>query len=168
MNVVRVLCVMLGLAVGLVFYLGHRSDQTVSNRLLQHTCTPERYLQLKQQARRWLPVPALLRGCLPSALWCFIATSLMSAWRIRISSRLISFTFLCPLFNATWEIVQWLGWTNGRGDWQDAVAGVVGWLLASAVFHRSEESVEIALPWDWRMAVAAAGFACMGFAHVWK
>lgn len=169
MSPLRLLCAVLGLIVGLLFYLGYRSDHTVSNRLLQHTCSPERYVQFKQQARRWLPVPALLRGSLPSALWCFIATSLAGCWRVRISSRIFSISLLCPLFNATWEVVQWLGLTNGRGDWLDAVAGVVGWVLAQLVFARSpEDPVEIVAPWDWRLAVATAGFACMGFAHVWK
>lgn len=168
MNPLRLLCALLGLALGLVFYLGYRSDHTVSNRLLQHTCAPARYLRLKETARRWLPVPAILRGCLPSALWCFIATSLTGGWRLRISRRLFSLSLLSPLFNAAWEVVQWLGWTNGRADWLDALAGVAGWLLACLVFAHGEEPAEIPAPWDWRVALAAAGFACMGFAHVWK
>jgi hypothetical protein len=170
MSLPRLVCALLGLGLGLLFYLAYRSDHTVSNRVVSYLCGPSGYLELKQELRLWLPVPVFLRGCLPSALWCLIVTSLLGGWKIRIgNSHALPLAGLCPLINATWEIVQWIGWTDGRADWRDAVAGLVGWLIAHALFFRSARpSEEISALWNWRVGVVMTGFACMGLADVWK
>jgi hypothetical protein len=166
----RLASALLGLGFGLLFYLAYRTDQTVSNRLMRHLCGPSCYEQLRDALRTWFPLSAVLRGCLPSALWCFIVTSLVGGWRVRLrSGRILSLTWLPPLFNAGWEIIQWLGWTDGRADWRDCVAGYAGWFLATALFFRTPAPKdEIAALWNWRVGVAAAGFACMALADVWK
>jgi hypothetical protein len=158
-----------GLALALHFYLAHRTDQTLSNHLVAWLYGPTTYHQLKQALREWLPVPSFLIGCLPSALWCFVVASLSGGWKVRLRSRAFSIAWLAPLFNAGWEIVQWLGWTDGHGDWQDAVAGVGGWLLAEMVFLPETPPAEV-IPWrwNWRFAMVATSFAGIGLADVWK
>lgn len=158
-----------GLALGLLFYVAHRTDHTLSNRLLAGLCGPAAYAQLKQAVRDWLPVPSFLLGCLPSGLWCFVVTSLCGGWKLRLGARTFPIAWLAPLFNAGWEIVQGLGWTDGHGDWLDAAAGLGGWLLSKLAFARAARSAEmISIRWNWRVAVVASGFACMGLADVWK
>jgi hypothetical protein len=158
-----------GLALGLLFYVAHRTDQTLSNRIVAWICGPAAYLQLKQALRDWLPVPSFLVGCLPSALWCFVVTSLCGAWKIRLRARVVPIAWLAPLGNAGWEIVQGLGWTDGHGDWLDAAAGVGGGLLAKIIFTRAAQPAEtISIRWNWRLAVVTTSFACMGLADVWK
>lgn len=169
MNRARVFCAVLGLAAGLLFYLAHRSDRTLSNRLVSWACGPDVYAELKHDLRPCVPVPALLRGCLPSALWSFIATSLVSGWSIRASgNRLIALAPLCPLFNALWEVVQALGWSDGHADLQDVAAGCIGWLVAQLAFLSAGKPVEIPLRWTWRLGVVLSGVACIGLADVWK
>jgi hypothetical protein len=169
MSRARLSCVLLGLGFGLLFYLAYRTDHTVSNRVLRSLCGGANYLELKQHARQLLPVPAAFRGCLPSALWCFIATSLLGGWRLRLGrERFLAVSWLGPAFNAAWEGVQWLGWTDGRGDPGDIVAGLAGWLLASALFLRATRPVEETVPWTWRAGMMITAFACMGLADVWR
>jgi hypothetical protein len=170
MSIRRVACAFLGLGLGLWFYLAHRSDQTLSNRLVNYLCGPSIYFPLKQELRRWLPLPAVVRGCLPSALWCFIATSLVGGWKIRIGGdRLLELAWLAPFVNAGWELVQKFGWTDGRADWRDAVAGFVGWGMAQLVFFRpARPTEEIFSLWSWPVGVVMLAFGCMGFADVWK
>src|SRR5687768_12994119 len=102
----------LGLGVALVFYLAHRSDYTVNNRLVSGLLGQPYYLQLKQELRLWCSLPMWLRGCLPSALWCFIVTSVCGGWRVGLGrGRMMRLVWLCPGVNALWEGVQWIGWT---------------------------------------------------------
>src|SRR5205085_2229209 len=113
MNLRRLICALLGLAFGLIFYLAWRSDHTLSNRLVNFLGGHTVYLELKQEFRHWLPLPIFLRGCLPSALWCFIATSLVGGWKIHLGGgRVLELAWLAPFFNAGWEGVQWIGWTD--------------------------------------------------------
>lgn len=169
MNPRRLLCAFLGLAGGLLFYLAYRSEHTVSNQLLRTVFGPAQYVAFKQGVRAWLPIPAALRDSLPSALWCFIVASLLGGWKLPAGrGRSLSLAAIGPVFNAGWEIVQGCGWTNGRADWRDAVAGIAGWAVAELLFRHSDEPVEIPLRWGWRTGVVVAGFACMGLAHVWK
>jgi hypothetical protein len=169
MSRARLSCALLGLGVGLLFYLAHRTDHTVSNRVLAHLGGAANYAQLKQHAREWLPVPVALRGCLPSALWCFIATSLLGGWQLRVGrDRFLRASGLCPLFNGAWEGVQWLGWTDGRGDPGDIIAGVAGWLLASAVLVPAGPPAEVTVSWRWRAGLMVTAVACIGLADVWR
>ncbi len=160
----------LGLVLGLLFYVAYRSDQTLSNRFVRHVVGPTNYVHFKHDLRLLLPVPLFLRGSLPSLLWCFIVTSLVGGWSIQLpSDRTILLAWLAPFFNAVWEIVQWLGWTDGRADWQDAGAGFAGWLLAQAIFHRQPvATAALFMRIPWRVGVVVAAFACMGLADVWK
>jgi hypothetical protein len=155
---------------GLLFYLAHRSDHTLSNRLVSYVCGPSAYVQLKQELRHWLPVPLVLRGCLPSVLWCFIVISLFGGWKIRIGGcRMLPLAWLSPVINACWEIIQCIGWTDGHADSLDVVAGLVGWTIAHVIFfHSPKPAEEISALWNWRMGIAMTGFATMGFADVWK
>ena len=166
----RLVCAFLGLSFGLLFYLAFRSDQTVSNRLVRILCGPSNYFQLKNGLRHGLPVPRVLRGCLPSALWCLIATSLIGAWRLRLSESIVlRLGWWPPVFNAGWEMVQWAGWTHGRADWQDVIAGFVGWMVGVVLVSRPATAPEeIPSLGNWRVGVVIAGFTCMGFAYVWK
>lgn len=168
MNRRRIAVALAGLGIGLVFYLGYRSGSTVSNRLLHRLCGGETYEQLKYTARAWLPVPGILRGCLPSALWCLIGTSLLGGWKINVRGRLLPLAWLCPSFNAAWEGVQKLGWTDGRADPLDVLAGVAGWAVAQAIFRRSDAAAVLPFSWNWRMSVVVATIACVGLADVWK
>jgi len=169
MNFARLASAFAGLALGLHFYLAHRTDQTLSNQIVGWLCGPAAYLQLKHALREWLPAPSFLIGCLPSALWCFVVTSLSGRWKVRLRSYACPIAWLAPLFNAGWEIVQWLGWTDGHGDWQDAAAGVGGWLLAEMVFlPESQPAQAIPFRWNWRFAVVATSVAGIGLADVWK
>jgi hypothetical protein len=166
----RLACTFLGLALGVFFYLAYRSDYTVSNRWVSYLCGPSTYRVLKHELAHWLPIPAVLRGCMPSALWCFIATSLFGGWTIRISvDRAPPLAPVPPLLNAGWELVQWLGWTDGRADWRDVVAGFVGWGIARLLFLRPARPLkEISALWNWRLGVVVAGLGCIGLADVWK
>lgn len=158
-----------GLALGLLFYLAYRSDSTLSNRLLGWLCGPGNYLRLKQEVRAWLPVPLALRGCLPSALWCFIVTSLVGEWRIHLwRAHDVPLARLAVLFNAGWEAIQWIGWTDGRGDWRDVVAGVAGWTAAHLIPFEPQHAAVLSSRWGWRWGVVVSSFACMGLADVWK
>jgi hypothetical protein len=170
MNLPRLLCATMGLGAGLLLYLGYRSDHTLSNRLVSYLCGPKAYLFLQQELRHWLPLPVVLRGCLPSALWCLIGTSLFGGWKIRLSSgQLLSLAWLFPFGNAAWEIIQWVGCTDGRSDWRDVVAGFIGGMIAHAAFIRSAPSTtEFSARWNWRAGAVLAGFVSMGFADVWK
>jgi hypothetical protein len=169
MNRARLATASAGLALGLLFYLAHRTDQTLGNQLVAWLSGPAAYLRLSHALREWLPLPSFLIGCLPSALWCFVVTSLSGGWRLLLKSRAFPLAWLAPLFNAGWEIVQRLGLTDGHGDWRDAVAGVGGWLLAEITFAGTPPPAEaIPLQWNWRMAAVATGFASMGLADVWK
>lgn len=169
MNRARVICAFAGLALGLLFYLAHRSDHTLSNRVVSSLCGHATYSQVKYEVKRWLPVPLLVRGCLPSALWCFIASSLLGGWKVRMGSRrVVALASVCPLANASWELVQWSGWTDGRGDWCDVAAGFAGWGVSQLVFLGASRPVELVALWGWRLGVVISGFACMGLADVWK
>ena len=166
----RLFSACLGLALGLGFYLAYRSDYTLSNRLVRHLCGSANFVHFQQELRHWLPVPLLLRGSLPSALWCFVVTSLVGGWKVSVDGRIIvQLVWLAPLFNACWEFIQWIGWTDGHADLMDVVAGLVGWFVARHIFIRSTKPVEEIPDFkDWRVAVVVAGIACMGFADVWK
>lgn len=170
MSRARIAAALLGLGFGLLFYLAYRTDQTLSNRFVRALCGSSVHDQLKHELRAWLPMSVSLRGCLPSALWCFIVTSLAGGWRVRLpSGRAVSITWLSPLFNVVWEIIQWAGWTDGRADWQDCVAGYAGWILSCGLFFRTPAPAdEISALWNWRVGVVASGFACMALADVWK
>lgn len=171
MNRRRLLCALLALGLGLIFYLAYRSDYTLGNRLVRYLCGPAAYLRLKLALSQWLPVlPRELRGCLPSALWCIVGTSLLGGWKIRLGVRhVVPLALLPPALNAGWEFVQWAGWTDGHADWLDVCAGLAGWMVVQAVFFRpARPAEEIPLQWSWRTGVMLAGFACMGFADVWK
>jgi hypothetical protein len=169
MNRRRLACAFLGLALGGFFYFAYRSDHTLSNRLVGYLFEPSTYRVLKQEVAHWLPVPSVLRGCMPSVLWCFIATSLFGGWTIRFSAdRTIALMPVPPLLNAGWEFIQWVGWTDGRADWRDVVAGLVGWVIACILFLRpTKPTEEISVLWNWRLGVVAAGLGCMGLADVW-
>jgi hypothetical protein len=170
MTVSRVGVAVLGLGAGLLFYLAYRSDQTLSNRCLRSLCGATAYANIKEFVRHWFLVPSTLRGCLPSALWSLIVASLFGGWKLRRERRsLLCIAWLCPWFNAGWEVVQAMGWTDGRGDWQDVVAGFAGWGAVQLVFIRSRPSVRlVSVRSPWRLVIVTAGFACMGFADVWK
>lgn len=170
MNLRRLVCALLTLGLGMLFYLAYRTDCTLVNRLIGQLLGPADYLKLKLGLRHWLPVPPGLVGCLPSALWCIVGTSLVGCWRIRLGRQwLLPLTFLPPVFNAWWESVQWAGWTDGHADWLDVVAGLAGWLVAQVLLLRSAgPTEEIPVQWNWRMGVMLASFACMGFADVWN
>lgn len=169
MSMPRTFCALSGLGIGLVFYLAHRSDHTVSNRLLNYFFGPSTYLHLKQAASHWLPMPGALRGCLPSALWCFIVTSMCGGCNFRLArSRILTLACISPLINAGWEAIQWFGFTDGHADWFDVFAGVGGWMIAHVISIRSAKPVEISALWSWRFGIVLSGFACMGFADVWK
>ncbi len=166
----RLICALLGLGFGVCFYLAYRSDHTLSNRLVGQLVGSAAYLKLKHSLGHWLPVPTWLRDCLPSALWCFIATSLIGGWHIRPvrASGPLRLAWLPPFFNAGWELVQRAGWTDGRADWLDVAAGFTGWIAAELLLLRPATQGE-GIPGllNWRVAVVIAGFACMGFADVW-
>lgn len=148
--------------------MAHRTDQTLSNRIVAWLSGPTAYLQLRQVLRDWLPVPSFLVGCLPSALWCFVVTSICGGWKIRLGACAAPTAWLAPLSNAGWEIVQALGGTDGCGDWLDALAGLGGWLAADMAFARSgRPAEEIRARWDWRVAVVVLSWACGGLADVW-
>jgi hypothetical protein len=169
MSARRIAGAVTGLGVGLIFYLGYRSDHTVSNRLLRWLCGQSAYEQLQHVARDWLPIAWSIRGSLPSALWCFIATSLIGGWKIVVTARrTIALAWFCPLFNGGWEIIQYLRWTDGHADTLDVAAGFVGWTLAEAIFRGSDKSVAMSRLANWRMGVVATVIACMGFADVWR
>lgn len=170
MSIRRLAFAFLGLGFGLWFYLAYRSDQTLGNRVVSYLCGPSIYFPLKQDLRHWLPLPAILRGCLPSALWCFIATSLVGGWKIRTGGdRPLELKWLPPFLNAGWEVVQWAGWTDGRADWRDAVAGFVGWGVVQMMLSGSARPTEeIPALWGWRTGVVMAAFGCMGLADVWR
>ena len=165
----RIALALTGLGLGLVFYLGYRSDQTVSNRLLRWICSQSAYEHGQVIARHWLPVPSPLRGCLPSALWCLIASSLTGGWKLCVGRRwILPCASLSPWINAAWEIVQGLGWTDGCGDVLDGVAGIAGWALAAFMLREVARAVPLRFSWNWRMGVVALAFACMGFADIWR
>lgn len=165
----RVACALAGLAVGLIFYLGYRSDRTLSNRLLHAAVGQETFQECRRIARACLPMPAPLHGCLPSALWCLIGTSLIGGWKIELTrGRALALGGFCPCFNAAWEIVQWLGWTDGHADPLDVVAGIAGWAVAWVLFRESRRAGSIPLTLNWRFGVMLAAVACMGFADVWR
>lgn len=170
MSIARLLSAFLGLGAGLLFYLAYRSDHTVGNRLVACACGPSAYSHLKHELRLYLPVPTIIRGCLPSAIWCFIVTSVIGGWKIRRGTRRsIPLAWLAPAINAIWELVQWAGWTDGRADWLDVVAGIAGGVIAQLLFFRSTKNgEEIPLAWSWRVSVMIASIACMGLADVWK
>ncbi len=170
MSIPRVCCVVLGLGLGLLFYLAFRSEHTLSNRLVISVCGAPTYFALKHELRHWLPVPTFLRGCLPSGLWCLIATCLLGGWKIRLGrTHVLQLAWLCPLFNTCWESIQWIGWTDGHADWLDVLAGFVGWSVARLLFLRSARPAdEIPALWNWRVGVVVTGFACIGLADVWK
>jgi hypothetical protein len=169
MNRARLISAAIGSVLGLALYLAHRTDRTLSNLIVAWLCGPASYLPLKQALHDWFPLPSILIGCLPSALWCFIAASLTGGWKVRLQSRLFSLAVLAPFFNAGWEVVQRLGWTDGHGDWRDAAAGVSGWLLAEMVFLGAAPPADgIPSQWQWRMPAMAMSFACIGLADVWK
>ncbi|MES2692690.1 MAG: hypothetical protein V4773_04400 [Verrucomicrobiota bacterium] len=169
MSSARLLCALTGLGLGFLFYLAHRSDHTLSNRLASSLCGTS-YFPLKQELKQWLPMAPALRGCLPSALWCFIGTSLFGGWKIRLGMRrVLPLAWLCPCLNALWEVIQWIRWTDGRADPLDVVAGLVGWLGAHLILFRAEQPTEeIATLWNWRVGVVLTGCACMGLADVWR
>jgi hypothetical protein len=165
----RIVGVLAGLGIGLLFYLAHRSDRTVSNQVLSWLCGPGTYSQLKQEAKHWLPVPLALCGCLPSAMWCFIVTSLVRGWNLRIGSNcVLQLSRLGPLLNAALEAAQWIGLTDGHADELDVIAGFAGGLLAHWMFPNSRKPLDVPCSWNWRLGLVAAGFACVGFADVWK
>jgi hypothetical protein len=170
MSRARIFATLFGLALGLLFYLAYRTDQTLSNRLVGALCDTSTYDQLKHALRAWLPIPVGLRGCLPSALWCFLVVSLAGGWRVRLQSgQGLSITWLPPLFNAGWEMIQWLGWTDGHPDWKDGVAGYAGWLLSLLMFSRTPlHAAEISALGNWRVFVVVAGFASMALADASK
>jgi hypothetical protein len=165
----RIVGVFAGLGIGLLFYLAHRSDRTVSNQVLNWLCGPGNYAQLKQEAKHWIPVPLALRGCLPSALWCFIVTTLVRGWNLRLGSgRALRLAWWGPFLNAGLEAAQWMGWTDGHADKMDVIAGFAGGTLAQCMFPISSKPLEIPCGWNWRLGLVAAGFACIGFADVWR
>ena len=165
----RIACAFIGLGVGLLFYLTHRSDHTLSNRVLRWLCGPNAYVGLKQIAQSCFLVPVECRGCLPSALWCFIAASLCGPWTLRLrTGPALRLGSLCPWFNAAWEMVQWLQWTDGHADRLDVVAGFAGWLVALGAFAGSAQPKEISPRWNWQAGVVIMTFAAMGLADVWR
>lgn len=169
MSRARLMAALLGLAFGFVFYLAHRSDHTLSNRLVRSVCAPLRYGELQRQLHAALPVTPALRGCLPSALWCFIVASLLGGWQIRVGwKRRFPLAGAGVLVNAAWEVIQWLNWTDGRGDWRDVVAGLAGWALAHLALAAGDDTPELSTPSGWRWGVVVSGLACMGLADVWK
>lgn len=169
MNRRRLLCAFGGLGLGFLFYLAHRSDYTVSNRLLGVVCGPSTYLKIKHELKHWLPIPFAIRGCLPSALWCFVVTSLLGGWSLRgWRNRTLSLGWLCPFFNAGWEGVQAFGWTDGYADWLDAMAGFGGAMIARGLSIGSPEPVVIPSLWSWRLGIVVSSFASMALADVWK
>ena len=73
------------------------------------------------------------------------------------------------LLNTTWELVQWGGFTDGRGDAADVLAGLVGWAIAEALlFQPNHELEQIPQLKHWRTAVLAGGLLIMGLADVLK
>jgi hypothetical protein len=161
-------CIFVGLLLGLLFYLAYRSDYTLSNRLLRWLCGTGNYLHLKQEARRWLLVPACLRGALPSALWCFVVTNLLGGWKIQTPRGERPLAWIVPLMNAGWEAVQALHWTDGCADWLDVLAGFAGCWAAELLFCRASPH-HVAGPFTvWRITLVAAGVVSMGMADVWK
>jgi hypothetical protein len=165
----RVVLAVAGLGLGLLFYLGYRSDYTVSNRMLRWICGQPAYEHFQHAARYWLPVPGLLRGCLPSALWCLIGTSLLGGWKMDLRPGwTLPLAGMCPWFNTGWEMVQWLGWTDGRGDVLDVIAGIAGYGLAQGAIRGSAKLVPISFSWNWRLGVIAMAIGCIGFADVWR
>ena len=165
----RIAGIFAGLGIGLLFYLAHRSDRTVSNQMLSWWCGPGSYSYLKQEVRHWLPVPMALRGCLPSGLWCFVVTSLVSGWSLRLGrDRTLPLAWSAPIFNAGVEVAQWLHWTDGHADGLDVIAGLVGGVLAQGMFPHARRTLDIPWRWNWRLGLVAAGFACMGLADVWQ
>ncbi len=170
MNRARVVCSVVGMGVGLLFYFAYRSEYTVSNRLVRACTGSSHYAELRLQVRQLLPVPAVVRGCLPSALWCLIVTSFFGGWNLRLAQgTIVRVAWLCPFLNAAWELVQGVGWTDGHADGLDVLAGFAGWGCAELLFARSQPYwVSLSFHYPWRLAVVAAGFLSMGFADVWK
>lgn len=167
MKISAVVGAMVGLGFGLIFYLTYRSDDTVSNRLLIGLLGSTNFFQLKHELRPWFPLPEWLRGCLPSALWCFIVTSVCGSWHVVLGcGHCLRLAWLGPLVNAIWEGVQWAGGTDGRGDGLDVLAGFVGGGLAGWLAGPGGKSAEIPWRWDWRLGVTVTCLACMGLADV--
>lgn len=169
MSPARILGALAGLGCGALFYAVYRCDQTLSNRVLSAVCG-ERYAQLRDTLRHWLALPPVVRGCLPSALWCFVGSCLCGGWHVRVGSRReLGLVWLFPTINAAWEGVQALGWTDGRADVADALAGMVGGTLARVIFRARMAHDHVAFfPWSWRLGVLLAGISTMGLADVWR
>lgn len=170
MSAARLLAALAGLGCGLLFYVAYRCDQTLSNRLVASLCG-ERYVQIKDALRHWLALPPVLRGCVPSALWCFVGGCLCGGWRVRLGQKCeIGLVWLFPALNATWEGVQALGWTDGRADATDVLAGAVGGVLSLILFRAPPPREHTAVPvvsWSWRLGVLLVCVSTMGLADVW-
>lgn len=169
MSRARIVGVAAGLLAGLLFYWAHRSSLTLSNRMLQWLCGPAWYAAVRAELHGWLPLPAAVRGSLPSALWCFIVGAGCGGWNLRLGRRgRVPLVWLAAGVNAGWELVQAAGWTNGRADPLDAVAGVLGCALARRCFGPATQSAELAPGFNWRTGVTLACLCSMGLAHVWR
>lgn len=168
MNPSRLVASMLTLGASVVFFLAYRSDQTCSNRILHALLGPERYDAGRDWLAMHLPLATAWKGSLPSALWVFSATLLLGGWKARLSTGLVyRMAFLPVLLNFFWELVQWSGFTDGRADRLDVLAGFFGWGAAEACRFQAAPCLEpIDRLQDWRMAVLAAACGLPGFADV--
>lgn len=168
MNPSRLVAAILTLGASVVFFLAFRSEQTCSNRILHAMLGPERYGAGRAWLATHLPLTTVWKGSLPSALWVFSATLLLGDWKARLlMGPVIRMAFVPVLLNGLWEFVQWSGFTDGRADPLDVLAGVFGWGAAEACRFQAAPNLEpIDRLQDWRLAVLAAACGLPGFADV--
>lgn len=170
MSAARLLAAIAGLILGLLFYVAFRCDQTLGNRLVAGLWG-ERYPVVKDALRHGLALPPVLLGCMPSGLWCFVGSCLCSGWRVRFGkAREMGLAWLFPSLNALWEAVQGLGWTDGRADAADVLAGLVGGALSCAIFrfrHPEQRPAALVVFRGWRLGLLLVGVSTMGLADVW-
>ena len=166
MSRMRISAVAAGLSAGLLFYIAHRSDQTLCNRIARWILGPAWYGETQEVLRQLSPVPAVLHGCLPSALWCWVVAGACGAWSLRIGARRVPLAWAAAGINAFWEVVQASGWSNGRADPLDVAAGFAGCAASRLLLGAGARNAEFPPGLNWRTGVALACVACMGMAAV--
>lgn len=140
----------------LLVYLCRRTEATVVNRLAESVLGAKWHHLLAKAAGSLVPTDSFAVYSAPEGLWIFVLTAVSRGGR----AGRIPLEILPPLYAASLEGLQALGWIRGRADGADLAAALAGW--TSAVFWTGPGPV-----WsNRRWIVAATLWAGTYLAHV--
>jgi hypothetical protein len=114
---------MLPLLLALACYIAFRTSRTVVNEWITLMAGKEFFTSLSYHLSQWLSPLHESSGWLPSFLWVLALALWARGWWLNIAGFRFPLVVAPALLNAMWELVQALHWSDGFGNWHDALAG---------------------------------------------